>query len=126
MGNLFQSSVLELNNRLSSEATATAVVLPLPPNPMSLKKLGLSTPAQPRLRTTVATHMHHYKGRFCELPKTFVVEGSPFGDHWLSETTATVETEAVKALTVLKTLHPAGTLLFIGGLCQLLLFWFVL
>lgn len=94
--------------------------------------LGISVPDTPQtqhpttLLKTPNVALHHYKGRYEELPSIFVVAGSPYGNQWLSETTATVETEAVRLLNVIKALHPTGTILFLGSLMQLLLLWYIL
>jgi hypothetical protein len=102
---------------------ALAVTTPVP------LLLGVSVPEIPTNQNVLKAPnvaLHHYKGRYEELPNTFVVAGSPYGNQWLSETTANVETEAVRLLNVMKALHPTGTILFLGSLLQLLLLWFIL
>ena len=65
--------------------------------------------------------IHQYKGGYRE---AFIVEGSPYGDHWLSETTASVETEAVKVLAFLKAQNPTSILCLFVSLLPLLCLWF--
>lgn len=112
----------------TTSTTSTVAIVATVPLPACL---GISVPDTPQTQQltelkTPNVALHHYKGRYGELPSIFVVAGSPYGNQWLSETTATVETEAVRLLNVIKALHPTGTILFLGSLVQLLLLWYIL
>jgi hypothetical protein len=113
---LFRSSVAHHQPTITT-AEAIANVIALPSAIDALANLGITLPATPKQMAT-PIHIHKYRGRFRE---NFVVEGSPYGDQWLSQTTASVETEAVKWLTVFKAMNPTGMIFLLGSLLPVLL-----
>jgi hypothetical protein len=115
---LFKSSVYQQPALPALDVSANIIALPCVTD--SFGNFTLSVPVFPNNSVT-PIHMHKYKGRFRE---TFVVEGSPYGDQWLSEATASVETEAVKLLAIFKALNPTGLVFLLGSLLPLLLLWF--
>jgi hypothetical protein len=98
--------------------TSNIIALPIPVDRSTSN--GTPPPALPKSNKVIVP-IHQYKGGYRE---TFIVEGSPYGDHWLSETTASVETEAVKVLAFLKAQNPTGILCLFVSLLPLLCLWF--
>jgi len=100
--------------------TSNVIALPMPIPVERSASNGTTPPALPKSNKVIVP-IHQYKGGYRE---TFIVEGSPYGDHWLSETTASVETEAVKVLAFLKAQNPTGILCLFVSLLPLLCLWF--
>jgi hypothetical protein len=113
---LFQSIVKTNFIDTLPSVDSNVIVLPLEHS----KALGVSQPPAPK-NFNVVVPIHQYRGGYRE---TFMVEGSPYGDQWLSETTASVESEAVKVLAFLKALNPTGLLCLVVSLLPLLCLWF--
>jgi hypothetical protein len=117
---LFNSSVAHQPNHSATEGGVTLVALPSTLG--ALSDFGMTLPALPK-KMPAPVHIHKYRGRFRE---TFSVEGSPYGDQWLSQTTASVEIEAVKLLNIFRILNPIAMIFLLSSLLPLLLFWAVL
>ena len=115
---LFKS--IETTSYANTLPSVASNVIALPAPIQQSITLGISQPALPHALKSIMP-IHQYKGGYRE---AFTVAGSPYGDQWLSETTASVETEAVKVLAFLKALNPTGLLCLVVSLLPLLCLWF--
>ncbi len=115
------------NNHKGSVITLPSAMAPVMTLPTAIERptnsgIGITPPAKPHHYSALKTMpLHQYKGGFRE---TFSVVGSPYGDQWLSKTTAAVETDAVKVLIAIKALNPASVVCLVLALLPLICFWF--